>query len=99
VPSVCGPIAHNLGDLKPFVKFVLAQKPWFHDPKVIKLERRQSAVEDVHSAGKLCFGIVKWDGTFMPHPPVLRGMEMAADALRKAGLEVLPFFIKLTEGR
>jgi amidase len=87
---VCGPIAHNIEDLKLFVKSVLAQKPWFHDPKVIELDWRESAVEEVHNAGKLCFGIMKWDGTYMPHPPILRGMEMVADALRKAGHEVHP---------
>jgi amidase len=88
-PSVCGPIAHNLGDIKLFVKSVLSQKPWFQDPKVIELDWREDAVGEVRSSGKLCFGIMKWDGKFMPHPPILRGIDMVADALRKAGHEVV----------
>jgi amidase len=88
VPSVCGPIAHSLGDLKLFVRSVLAQKPWFKDPKVIELDWRESAVEEVQNTEKLCFGIMKWDGKFMPHPPILRGMQMVAEALRKSGHEV-----------
>ena len=30
---------------------------------------------------------MKWNGMFHPHPPFARGMEMVADALRKAGHE------------
>lgn len=89
VPSVCGPIAHNLGDLKLFVKSVLSQKPWFHDPKVIELGWRENAVEEIRHSEKLCFGVMKWDGTYMPHPPIQRGIEMVVDALKKAGHEVV----------
>jgi amidase len=77
-----------LGDIKLFVKSVLSQKPWLHDPKVIELDWRENAVEEVRSFKKLCFGIMKWDGTYMPHPPIQRGIEIVADALRKAGHEV-----------
>lgn len=87
MPSTCGPIPHNLSDIKLFVKSVLDQKPWFRDPKVIELEWRESVVEEVRSAEKMCFGIMKWDGIFMPHPPIVRGMEMVAHALRRAGHE------------
>ena len=66
---------------------MLEQKLWFRDPKVIELEWRESAVEEVRSVEKLSFGIMKWDGMFQPHPPIIRGMEMVADALRKAGHE------------
>ena|ERR1700737_5016701 len=88
-PSTCGPIAHSLDDIKLFVKSVLSQKPWFRDPKVIELDWRESAVEEVRRAEKLCFGIMKWEGTIMPHPPILRGMEMVVDALKTAGHEVV----------
>lgn len=37
--------------------------------------------------GKLAFGIMKWDGVVMPHPPVLRALEHTKKTLEEAGHE------------
>ena len=84
VPSVVGPMSHSVDDLKLFVKSVLAQNPWFKDPKVVELEWREPEI-----SGKLCFGITRWNGDIWPHPPVHRALDRVIAALRSAGHEVI----------
>jgi amidase len=39
------------------------------------------------SGQKLAFGLWEFDGTVMPHPPILRALRESAEKLRKAGHE------------
>ena len=84
IPSVCGPLAHSVEDLKIFVQSVLAQRPWKKDPKVIVLPWNEPQLPK-----KLCFGVFRWDRRLYPHPPVVRALNEAVDALQKAGHEVI----------
>ncbi|KAK9471476.1 amidase signature domain-containing protein [Dipodascopsis tothii] len=84
VPSVAGPLANSVADLTLFTQAVLAGKPWTYDPRVVPLPFAPYELP----ARPLVFAVEFSDGLVTPHPPVLRGLRLAADALRAAGHEV-----------
>ncbi len=87
ISSVFGPISNSLNGVKLFMKAVIAGKPWLKDPIALrkKWDEDAYALED-HGGGRgLCFGLIWNDGQVVPHPPILRALEMARDALRRAG--------------
>ncbi|KAG6873891.1 hypothetical protein C0995_009670 [Termitomyces sp. Mi166 len=87
IPSVLGPLSNSIHGVKVFIQGVLSQKSWFKDPLVIRKgwsEEQYNLSE--HGRGKnLCFAIMWNDGEVVPHPPIIRGLEMAKNALIKAG--------------
>ncbi|KAG6880002.1 hypothetical protein C0992_008209 [Termitomyces sp. T32_za158] len=91
LPSVLGPISNSIHGLKVFIQGVLSQKSWLRDPLVIRKgwsEEQYNLIE--HGGGKqLCFAIMWNDGSIVPHPPIMRGLEMAKNALIKAGHKVI----------
>ncbi|KAI9374808.1 Acetamidase [Aspergillus egyptiacus] len=94
VHSVVGPIAHSAEDLRLFTKSVLSQEPWKYDSKVIPMPWRQSEADAVTAkiqSGGLTVGVYNFDGNVLPHPPILRGIEMAVSALKKNGHTVTPW--------
>jgi amidase len=71
-----------------FVKAVLAQQPWNYDSKVIPMPWRQQeadAIKSKLSAGGLTLGYFNCDGNVLPHPPILRGIEIVVSAMKKHG--------------
>ncbi|CAF4555030.1 unnamed protein product, partial [Rotaria sp. Silwood2] len=94
VHCVCGPIAHRAEDLAYFMKAILEQEPWHYDPKVIEIPWREEKYNEGRT-GKKIFGITTvngvmgFDGVVMPHPPILRGIQMVVNALRRAGHTVV----------
>ncbi|KAF2036198.1 acetamidase [Setomelanomma holmii] len=93
VHSVVGPIAHSAVDLRLFLTSVLQEKPWEYDSKVIPLPW-DSSKEDAAKAklkSGLTVGFFNFDGNVLPHPPVLRGVELVVDSLKKNGHKVLPW--------
>ncbi|TFY81574.1 hypothetical protein EWM64_g2435 [Hericium alpestre] len=91
LPSVLGPLCRDLGGIKVFIQSVASSKPWFRDPLVIRmpwLEDEYKLVE--HGSGnKLSFGLLWNDGLVVPHPPIIRALEMTKKALLAAGHEVV----------
>ncbi|KAF8065103.1 general amidase [Lyophyllum atratum] len=91
LPSVLGPLSNSIGGLKAFIQGVLSQKTWLRDPLVIRKgwdEDEYRLAE--HGRGKdLCFAILWNDGQVVPHPPVIRGLEMTKKALLAAGHKVI----------
>lgn len=91
VPSVIGPMGHNISDLRFVVQKVLEQSPWLTDPKVIHLPWRleiEDEVREKKAAKRLTFGVLRHDGVVKPHPPVARAIEQTVQALEEAGYEV-----------
>ncbi|ODQ59226.1 hypothetical protein WICANDRAFT_63720 [Wickerhamomyces anomalus NRRL Y-366-8] len=84
VPSVIGPSARYLDDLKFFVKTIIDAKPWLYDPKTPPIPWREYEVPE-----KLTFGIIKNNGMITPHPPVARAMELIKSKLESLGHEVV----------
>jgi amidase len=89
---VVGPIAHTVSDLRFFFMTILQAEPWFSDPKCLEMPWRTEQVKLVKDK-PLTFGLVKWDHLIMPHPPVQRGIQMVAEALKAQGHEIIDFEI------
>ncbi|KAH7075399.1 acetamidase [Paraphoma chrysanthemicola] len=93
VHSVVGPIAHSAQDLRLFLTSVLSEKPWEYDSKVVPLPWR-SGEEDAAKAklkSGLTVGFYNFDGNVLPHPPVLRGVDLVVESLKKSGHKVVPW--------
>ena len=91
IVSVIGPMAHSPSDLQLLTKTILDAEPWERDTGVIPLpwrDEKQAEIRQRARASGLCFGIMKWDGVIMVHPPVLRAIEVTIGKLRAAGHEV-----------
>lgn len=95
VLSVVGPLATTASDLKFFFQALLSQSPWLHDPLVVELPWRSAEEEAIvsivqgASGQRLALGMMRHDGAITPHPPVMRALSMVAEALSKAGHEVI----------
>ncbi|OQE43441.1 hypothetical protein PENCOP_c003G03547 [Penicillium coprophilum] len=91
VHSVVGPIAHSIPDLKLFIKSVLEEEPWKFDSKVIPLPWRQNEEEVIKSKityGGLNIATYHHDSVVLPHPPILRGIDLVRSTLEKNGHNV-----------
>ncbi|KAK5206601.1 Acetamidase [Exophiala xenobiotica] len=94
VHSVVGPLAHSVPDLKLFVTSVLQEEPWKYDSKVIPMPWRQGEEDAISSKiqnGGLTLGFYNCDGNVLPHPPILRGVDMVVSALKDKGHTVVPW--------
>ncbi|KAI9449479.1 general amidase [Lactarius psammicola] len=91
LPSVLGPISTDLSGIKLFMQAVIGQKPWLKDP--LSLRKHWNGDEyrlAEHGGGqKLTFGILWNDGLVVPHPPIIRALEMTRGALIAAGHDVV----------
>ncbi|KAG8221274.1 amidase signature domain-containing protein [Butyriboletus roseoflavus] len=73
-----GPMCGSARDMEMLIKAVQSKKPWLKDPTLLPLPL---VVPDI-SQKKLRVGIMIHDGVVLPHPPVLRALN-----LTKAKLE------------
>ena len=82
-----GPLSGSLSGIKVFLKSVIAQKPWLRDPLVFRKKWDEDEYQLVdHGGGKrMCFAIIWDDGNVVPHPPIIRGLEITKNALIAAG--------------
>lgn len=93
IPSVLGPLSNSLNGVKIFMQAVIGQKPWLKDPLAVrkKWDNDGYALEE-HGKGKgLCFAIMWDDGIIVPHPPIIRALQMTKEALLAAGHKGLYF--------
>ncbi|KAF8264302.1 general amidase [Lactarius quietus] len=91
LPSVLGPLSTDIGAIKLFMQVVIGQKPWLKDPLSMRKHWDRDEYQLVEHGGgkKLAFGILWNDGLVVPHPPIIRALEMTRDALIAAGHDVL----------
>lgn len=90
IPSVFSPMARTLDDLTYFFKSFIGMKPWEVDYTVHPIPWRQELYDETASSKKLRVGLLETDGVVQPSPAIARGLAITADALRKAGHEVIP---------
>ena len=91
VPSVIGPMGHNIADLRLMFQVIQETEPWQADPNVIRLPWRQEDVDGVNEKlrwKELTFGVLRTDGFVDPHPPVCRAVDEASAALKARGYKV-----------
>jgi amidase len=91
VPSVLGPMCNSITGLKIFMQAVLGQRPWLQDPLAVRKPWDEEGYKLVdHGGGRgLCFAIMWNDGIVVPHPPIIRGLELTRKALLAAGHRVI----------
>ncbi|KAK0515032.1 hypothetical protein JMJ35_002411 [Cladonia borealis] len=92
VESVVGPIAHRPSDLQLMMETLLSSKPWERDPCVLPLPWREIEQVEIGRRARtsgLCFGVMRWDGMVMPHPPILQAIDKIVTRLRENGHEVV----------
>jgi len=86
IASTIGPMANSLEDLEYFGKHILGTDfQWTHDPKVPPIPWKN----EVNLPKKLSFGFQKWNKIVMPHPPIMRMMEIVKNSLIKQGHEII----------
>ncbi|KAJ3998567.1 amidase signature domain-containing protein [Lentinula boryana] len=90
-PSVLGPLSNSIAGIKTFMKTVIDARPWLKDPLAVR--KRWSDDEynlaDHGNGQNLCFAIMWDDGMIVPHPPIIRGLEIVKKALLDAGHKVI----------
>jgi amidase len=89
--SALGPLSNTLAGIKAFMKIVIESQPWLKDPLAMRKRWSDDEYGLVdHGQGKeLCFAILWDDGLVVPHPPIIRGLEMTKKALLEAGHHVI----------
>lgn len=87
LPSVLGPLSASVFGVKAFTKAVIDAKPWLKDPLAVHKAWDQQEYDLVDRGGgrELVFAIMWNDGNVMPHPPIIRALEITRDALIAAG--------------
>ncbi|KAJ4302714.1 hypothetical protein N0V90_001604 [Kalmusia sp. IMI 367209] len=76
-----------MSDLELLTRILVSQPQSRYDTTSIPLGWRN--IE--RPKGKLAFGILEFDGSVMPHPPLLRAMRQTAEKLKLQGHEVIKF--------
>lgn len=97
--STIGFLSTSLGGLELILRSVLSTKPWLNDPAVVPMPFRQEIVDEYLSRAEpdgtakpsgppLKLGVLWTDSVVGPQPPIIRGLHMVADAMRRAGHKV-----------
>ncbi|PCH43375.1 general amidase [Wolfiporia cocos MD-104 SS10] len=91
IPSVLGPLSNSISGIKAFMQAVISRKPWEKDPLAVrkKWDEEAYALSEHGGGGKLCFAIMWDDRIVVPHPPIIRALEMTKAALLAAGHAVV----------
>ncbi len=80
------------------ISSILSTQPWLRDPNVVPIPWRPDIADDTLSRARadgstngkspLKLGIYWTDDVVTPHPPILRGLQLVVNAVRKAGHKV-----------
>ncbi|QPC71343.1 hypothetical protein HYE68_002095 [Fusarium pseudograminearum] len=98
--SSLGFMGTSIDALEIVFKSVLSTEPWLRDPAVLPIPFRKEVMDSYLSRADskgnaksgerpLKMGVLWSDGMVGPHPPVLRGLQVVAEALKKAGHKVV----------
>lgn len=98
--STVGFLGTSLDALEILLKSILSTMPWQCDPAVVPIPFRQEIMDsymarvDPQGHAKstvqaLKIGVLWSDGVVGPHPPILRGLHIVHDALKRSGHKVL----------
>ncbi|KAI1492940.1 amidase [Biscogniauxia mediterranea] len=89
VPSVYSPMARTLNDLTYFTSSIIGMQPWKYDYSVHPLSWRPEIEEEYATKEKFRVGVMRTDGVVDPSPACRRALEMAEEALKEAGHEIV----------
>lgn len=96
IVPVVGPLSTSLAGIKLFMKTLIDQKPWLHEPSLLPFPWRETSSTSLlrTSSGtrKLKIGIMKDDGVVRPHPTILRAIDQVVSALSSnPDIEIVEF--------
>ncbi|EXJ93382.1 hypothetical protein A1O1_01774 [Capronia coronata CBS 617.96] len=84
IHGTIGPLAQSRETINLFMKTILDNEPWRHDAG---LTVKPWTPETITAPLKVA---IEWhDGVVKPHPPVIRALQMVADACKAAGMDVV----------
>ncbi len=84
VSATFGPLTQSRETINLFMKIILDTEPWRWDPS---LTVKPWTPEKITKPLKVA---IEWsDGVVKPHPPMIRALQIVADACKAAGMEVL----------
>ncbi|KAI5924051.1 amidase [Camillea tinctor] len=89
VPSVYSPMTRTLNDLTYFTSSIIGMQPWKYDYSVHPLAWRPEIEEEYATKEKFRVGVMRTDGVVDPSPACRRALEMAEEALKEAGHEIV----------
>ncbi|KAI1638315.1 amidase [Biscogniauxia mediterranea] len=89
VPSVYSPMARTLNDLTYFTRSIIGMQPWKYDYSVHPLSWKPEIEEETATKEKFRVGVMRTDGVVDPSPACRRALEMAEEALKEAGHEIV----------
>lgn len=89
IPSVFSPMTRTLDDLTYFAKSFISMKPWEVDYTVHPIPWRQELYTSARESKKLRIGLMSTDGVCRPSPAIARGLDLTAEALKKAGHTII----------
>lgn len=87
IPAVYSPMARTLTDLDYFLKSIISMKPWEYDYSVHPIPWK----DDLELPKKCKVGVLYDDGVVTPSPACKRALDLAIDALKAQGHEIVPF--------
>lgn len=97
--STVGFLSTSLAGLELLLKSDLSTEPWLRDPAVVPIPFRDEVVTEfasragpdgkATSAKPLKLGVLWTDGVVQPHPPIRRGLNLVADAMKHAGHKIV----------
>ena len=84
IVPVVGPLSTSLQGCKIFLKTLIDQKPWLHEPSLLPFPWRDEVSYLTKSDGKkrLRVGVLWDDGVVKPHPPIIRALNECCEKLR-----------------
>jgi amidase len=80
IASCIGPIARSVRDLQLLMRVLLAGEPWLRDSAVV-----ETPWVNIKEDGPFNIGVVVWDETVMPHPPIVRATRISMQKIAAAG--------------
>ncbi|KXT01880.1 hypothetical protein AC578_2155 [Pseudocercospora eumusae] len=84
VPSVHGPMARSIADLRLYTENVIGTQPWNQDPKCLPIPYR-----NVELKGKPKIAVLWDNGMVRPTPPVTRALKEVVEKLKVKGYEIV----------
>ncbi len=89
VPSVFSPMTRTLQDLRYFTESIIKMKPWEYDHTVHPITWREDIAKEIKEKKTLRVGVLRTDGVVDPSPACERALNIAVEALRKGGAEIV----------
>lgn len=89
VPSVFSPMTRTLTDLQYFTRSIIGMKPWEYDHTVHPIPWREDISNEIMKKEKLRVGVLRTDEVVDPSPACVRALDIAVEALRKQGAEIV----------